>query len=523
MSKYEIDDDDLLEEKDDEVRVNPEDYYVPEDDPAFSPPEGGNGEEFLDEEEEDDDPAFKKKPGNPIISVLAAIGYYNPKTRKTAVMIVAAATACILVLLMMNMKKRDGTSLIDISVKTEKVSQDLGTGESGDKLDDESMMNMEMTIGKSNTTPGHFAERMFRQGEDPMDEELQKEEYRDDVSEEMTVNPAAVKENTPSPERAMTRAERREQNLRELFGEETPSTPVQAATSSSPAQTQRSTPAQRPTQQQSSPAKKSIAETYGVSPEAIRAAGLTPEQFESILAGAGGGSSDPLAGVNIEKLQEALVASSPNPVAAAEVVEAALPEPDPRIPKGTAPVRRSNGIQSLNSEVWGQPGRLSSLEEETYMATDDDHPFKVMFCRNEKVRSGQKVSLRLLEDMVVGNTLIQANTHLDAVLTVGQRIGITVNSIEVNGRIIPLDFIGYDNDGGQGLYCPVPENGNIIQQGVSEAGNILRTIAMSGMGAVGSIPGQVLSSGTSLIQGKGGSSAVSVTSGYTFYLLKKKH
>lgn len=191
-------------------------------------------------------------------------------------------------------------------------------------------------------------------------------------------------------------------------------------------------------------------------------------------------------------------------------------------------VRRSGGVQSLGGDFYTIEG-ISSLDTESqYVTEDKDHPYRVTFTRSQKIRSGDRVSLRILEDMVVGDLLIPKNTHLYGTCTVSDRLRITVSSIEINKKFYSLGYSAYDSDGGEGIYCPDSNAAQVIdqtsQQVISSAASTAATAASSAMGSlgamsIGSTVGALTNAGARLISGKGGAT-VEVNSGYVFYLLK---
>ena len=68
---------------------------------------------------------------------------------------------------------------------------------------------------------------------------------------------------------------------------------------------------------------------------------------------------------------------------------------------------------------------------------------------------GQNVRLRLLEPMQAGNVIIPRNTLISGVARIqGERLGITVNSLEHGGMIIPVELLVYDLDGQSGIFIP---------------------------------------------------------------------
>lgn len=189
---------------------------------------------------------------------------------------------------------------------------------------------------------------------------------------------------------------------------------------------------------------------------------------------------------------------------------------EPAIEPVKVQVRRSGGVSSFGSSGT----ELSNLGEQDEFVTDDpSHPFKVKFAYDEKVSSGQRVTIRLCEDMVVDGVLIPVNTHLFATCSVGERLKLNISSIDINGKIYTLNYTAYDNDGAEGLYCPQSEGSQIAKQIGQEAGQIAQSAISS---AITGYPSRIFQSGAQIVRSKGGKVTVSVTAGYTFYLMKSK-
>lgn len=75
--------------------------------------------------------------------------------------------------------------------------------------------------------------------------------------------------------------------------------------------------------------------------------------------------------------------------------------------------------------------------------------------RNQRVRAGSQVRLRLLEPMQAGTHLIPEGTPLFGMARIdGQRLSIVVTSIESAGSIILVELTVYDTDGQQGINVP---------------------------------------------------------------------
>ena len=75
--------------------------------------------------------------------------------------------------------------------------------------------------------------------------------------------------------------------------------------------------------------------------------------------------------------------------------------------------------------------------------------------QDQTLIDGQSVKLRLLEPMQAGNIIVPRNTVLSGAAKVqGERLDITVSSIEHAGNIIPVELAVFDTDGQKGLSVP---------------------------------------------------------------------
>ena len=74
---------------------------------------------------------------------------------------------------------------------------------------------------------------------------------------------------------------------------------------------------------------------------------------------------------------------------------------------------------------------------------------------NQTVTDGQKVRLRLLERICVGDIIIPANAVVTGSARItGERLGIGITSIEYAGSIYPVKLNVYDTDGQEGIFIP---------------------------------------------------------------------
>ncbi|TWI15689.1 conjugative transposon protein TraM [Sphingobacterium siyangense] len=67
-----------------------------------------------------------------------------------------------------------------------------------------------------------------------------------------------------------------------------------------------------------------------------------------------------------------------------------------------------------------------------------------------------RLRIRLMDDLLVGSNLIRKGTYLYAKISgfSGQRVLLSITSIMLGGKILPVKLDLYDNDGLQGLYVP---------------------------------------------------------------------
>ncbi len=173
---------------------------------------------------------------------------------------------------------------------------------------------------------------------------------------------------------------------------------------------------------------------------------------------------------------------------------------------------------------------LSSVNDGIIRSLDDDFddpsvrysssakvPFRCMFVRDQKVVDGQRVTVRLLEDYSSDGVFVPANTHLAAVCKVSDRLELSVRSVEINGRILPLQLVAYDTDGMAGIYCPETSASRNSRRTSSDA---ISAANSTFGGLVGDLANTVLRTGATIAKSASGELSVKVVSGYEFYLVK---
>lgn len=186
---------------------------------------------------------------------------------------------------------------------------------------------------------------------------------------------------------------------------------------------------------------------------------------------------------------------------------------------------------ALPTDSFADDGIITSLDE----PSDDGvvhygngvkvKPVKATFLKNEKLVSGNRVILRLMQDMTLADgTLIPANTHITGTCAIGRRMKINVSMLHYAGRMFPVDISVYDNDGTEGIYCPLVEESSTakkkakqVAQGVISSAGTLAGTLVTGNPILGSMASNGIRSATSSI-GSDGTVAVNVSAGYEFYV-----
>lgn len=180
-------------------------------------------------------------------------------------------------------------------------------------------------------------------------------------------------------------------------------------------------------------------------------------------------------------------------------------------------------LKSVDFKPSGPDGIITSLEDiedfdKIHYRDSGSYPVKCMFLRDEKVKSGQRIIFRLMEDLEVDGILLPANTRLSAVCTIGDRLFMEIGSVEYGGHIVRLGYSAYDTDGTIGIYCP--ETG-AVSAGKQIKDDAVNTVSSAISGFFGQIGNAFVRTGANLLQSGDGVTSVSVVSGYEFYIYKE--
>lgn len=92
--------------------------------------------------------------------------------------------------------------------------------------------------------------------------------------------------------------------------------------------------------------------------------------------------------------------------------------------------------------------------------------------RTTTVTDGDEIPIRLLEPMMAGDVLIPANTILTGTSRIdGERMSITIQAVQYEGNVIPIELQVYDLDGGAGISVPVSEEISAVKEIAANAGS----------------------------------------------------
>lgn len=197
------------------------------------------------------------------------------------------------------------------------------------------------------------------------------------------------------------------------------------------------------------------------------------------------------------------------------------PEPDTvQLAKiGTEEISSAGGNSSIISSLEDGEKEMS-LEYKGGRTT----PSKATFFKTESLLDGQRVVMRLMQDLKLPNgKVVPANTHVSGICSTGKRLKIKVNTVQYGGNIYYVDMCVYDNDGIEGIYCPVTEQKQSRKARKSLGRQLVNDVASTAAGLFSTSPlaarmAQTNINTMSQIAFEDGSVAVNIVSGYEFYI-----
>ena len=93
---------------------------------------------------------------------------------------------------------------------------------------------------------------------------------------------------------------------------------------------------------------------------------------------------------------------------------------------------------------------------------------------DQTVTDGQTIRLRIQEPMNAKGVIIPRNTIVAGTAKVqGERLNLTITSLECGGSIIPVEFSVFDNDGQEGIFIPNSMEASAIKEVAANMGSSL--------------------------------------------------
>jgi len=121
-----------------------------------------------------------------------------------------------------------------------------------------------------------------------------------------------------------------------------------------------------------------------------------------------------------------------------------------------AAAARSEALKAQEVKLTVVKADAPSLDFNTVLPKRENAFISAVIDENVTGYAGSRIKLRLLEGIRAGGILVPKGTYLYAQISGfnEQRVSLTVNSIMLEGRILPVKLQAYDLDGMVGLYVP---------------------------------------------------------------------
>ncbi|MBK5719564.1 conjugative transposon protein TraM [Dysgonomonas sp. Marseille-P4677] len=105
--------------------------------------------------------------------------------------------------------------------------------------------------------------------------------------------------------------------------------------------------------------------------------------------------------------------------------------------------------------TFNQPRNMGFNTMDANIGVNEKNTISAVIHDDQTLISGQSVRIRLTEAMIAGTTVIPVHSLLTGTAALqGERLGISINAIELGGTIIPVEIIVCDSDGQRGIFIP---------------------------------------------------------------------
>lgn len=119
--------------------------------------------------------------------------------------------------------------------------------------------------------------------------------------------------------------------------------------------------------------------------------------------------------------------------------------------------------------AWSQPRNMGFYTAAGNEGIKDKNSIRACVNQTITLINGKELQIRLLEPMIAGNIRIPANTILVGACRIGgERMEVTISSIQYAGNIIPVELQVYDLDGQRGISIPGSDEINAAKEIASQ-------------------------------------------------------
>ncbi|MDR1556791.1 MAG: conjugative transposon protein TraM [Tannerellaceae bacterium] len=115
--------------------------------------------------------------------------------------------------------------------------------------------------------------------------------------------------------------------------------------------------------------------------------------------------------------------------------------------------------------AFSQPRNMGFFTAAGNEGVQDKNSIRACVNQTVTLTSGREVQIRLLEPMLAGKIRIPASSIITGSCRIaGERLDITINSIQYAGNIIPVELQVYDTDGQRGIFIPNSDEINAAKE-----------------------------------------------------------
>lgn len=177
------------------------------------------------------------------------------------------------------------------------------------------------------------------------------------------------------------------------------------------------------------------------------------------------------------------------------------------------------------ARTFGQPKNMGFFTVTAETEKESRNTISACIHDDQTIMDGQSVRLRLLEQMQAGSVIVPRNTMITGVAKIqGERLGVSIVSLEYAGIIIPVELRVYDTDGQAGICIPNPTEINAVKEVAANmgtsAGTSISLTSNAGQQLAADLGRGVIQGTSQYVSKKLREVKVSLKAGYKVFLLQ---